>query len=112
MFRVAHNTAASHVTREARHARILLSLEELDPPVAGSSTEDGLDRMRQLERLAALIRQLQPLDRQVILCYLEGLDAKSIGEVTGLSATAIAMKVHRIKRALGAQSQEVARDGG
>lgn len=111
-YRVAHNTAASHVVREARHARRFLHLEEIDLPAADAVVaEAGLDRARQLEWLAELVRRLQPLDRQVILCYLEGLDARAIGEVTGLSAAAIGMKIHRIKRAFGRQAQEAARDG-
>lgn len=33
-----------------------------------------------LERLHASIRRLQPPDQQLMLLYLEGLDAESIGE--------------------------------
>jgi RNA polymerase sigma-70 factor (ECF subfamily) len=47
-----------------------------------------------------LIQRLKPLDRQVILSYLEGLDAASIGEITGLSAGNVATKIHRIKSIL------------
>jgi len=43
------------------------------------------------------------VDRQVILGYLEGLDASSIGEVTGLSAGNVATKIHRIKAILAAR---------
>ena len=39
-----------------------------------------------------LIHSLKPLDRQVVLLYLEGLDAASIGEVTGSSPGSIATK--------------------
>lgn len=34
-----------------------------------------------------LIRSLDPLDRQVMLLYLEELDAQSIAAIVGLSAT-------------------------
>ena len=53
-----------------------------------------------LERLSQLIQRLKPLDRQIIVSYLEGMDAGSIGEITGLSPANIAMKVHRIKNIL------------
>ena len=53
-----------------------------------------------LERLSMLIQRLKPLDRQIIVSYLEGMDASSIGEITGLSPANIAMKVHRIKKIL------------
>jgi RNA polymerase sigma-70 factor, ECF subfamily len=45
-------------------------------------------------------RRLKPLDRQVILLYLEGERAGPIAEVTGLSAANVATKIHRIKRVL------------
>jgi len=63
------------------------------------------DRSGDLERLLQLIQQLQPLERQVILSYLEGLDAASIGEITGISAVNVATKIHRIKRILARQFQ-------
>jgi DNA-directed RNA polymerase specialized sigma24 family protein len=53
-----------------------------------------------LERLSTLIQQLKPLDRQIIFSYLEGMDANSTAEVTGLSAAYVAMKIHRIKNIL------------
>jgi RNA polymerase sigma-70 factor (ECF subfamily) len=53
-----------------------------------------------LARLTDLIRRLIPIDRQVILSYLEGMDAEAIGELTGLSASNVATKVHRTKEVL------------
>ena len=47
-----------------------------------------------------LIHKLKPLDRDVILSYLEGLGAHEIGEITGLSAQNVATKIHRIKNIL------------
>jgi len=43
---------------------------------------------------------LDPLDRQLTLLYLEGLDAASIGEIIGISAGNVATKVHRVKKVL------------
>lgn len=45
----------------------------------------------------ALIQRLGPMDRQIITLYLEGLDAAEIGEISGMSAGAVATKIHRIK---------------
>jgi RNA polymerase sigma-70 factor (ECF subfamily) len=47
-----------------------------------------------------LISGLRPLDRQVILLYLEQLDGASIAEITGLSPANVATRVHRIKQLL------------
>jgi RNA polymerase sigma-70 factor (ECF subfamily) len=39
----------------------------------------------------------------VILSYLEGLDANSISDITGISPGNVATKVHRIKNILARQ---------
>ena len=46
------------------------------------------------------ISRLEPLDRQVILLFLEDLDAAEIAEITGLSRNAVGVRVHRIKQVL------------
>ena len=53
-----------------------------------------------VQRLAALVRALRPLDAQLVLLYLEGLEHAEIAEVTGLSRENVAVRVHRIKGAL------------
>jgi RNA polymerase sigma-70 factor, ECF subfamily len=103
VYRVAHNAAISYVMRQRRNNAPLVTLEDLESLPDGRANEDAADRTQALERLLALIQQLKPVDRQVILSYLEGLDAATIGEITGLSAGNVATKVHRIKHILTRQ---------
>jgi RNA polymerase sigma-70 factor (ECF subfamily) len=104
VYRVAHNAAASHVLRSRRaKSQTLLSLDEIEEQIAPASTNESYDSLEQaqiLDRLYALIQRLNPLDRQVILLYLEGVDAASIAEVTGISSGYVATKIHRIKTVL------------
>jgi len=101
VYRVAHNTATSKALRPQINARTIVALDDsLESIAAAASEEQALDRRRALERLHHLIRQLRPLDRQVMLLYLEQLDAASIAEITGLSAANVATKVSRIKQLL------------
>lgn len=95
VYRVAHNTAISWVMQQKR-GNALVALEMLDEPV---SPPDA-DRLVALDRLHSLIQRLKPLDRAVMVGYLEGCDAAEIAELTGLSAANAATKVHRIKRVL------------
>lgn len=88
-----------------------MSLDELEEPAARGDAERELDHQRTLDRLYELIQQLNPVDREVILLYLEDLDAASIAEVTGISAANVATKVHRIKKILANRFQEGGRDG-
>ena len=102
VYRVAHHVAASHVLRERRKLSTLLSLEELEklPDSDATDMEADTDRRKNLDRLEQLIQQLKPLDRQVIISYLEDMDAASIAETTGLSAASVAMRIHRVKSIL------------
>lgn len=101
VYRVAHNTATSKALRPRTNAPTLVALDDsLESNAAANSEEQALDRQRALERLHDLIRQLRPADRQVMLLYLEQVDAASIAEITGLSAANVATKVHRIKQIL------------
>ena len=100
VYRVAHHVAASHVLRERRNLSSLMTLEELEALPARIDEQSAIDERIALHRLSVLIQQLKPLDRQVIVCYLEDMDAVSIAEMTGLSATGVAMRVHRIKNLL------------
>jgi RNA polymerase sigma-70 factor (ECF subfamily) len=107
IYRVAHNAATSHVMRSRRgKSRTLVSIEEIEESremgslAAKSDTNQSIEQTQILDRLYAMIHRLNPLDRQVILLYLEGVDAASIGEVTGLSSGYVATKIHRIKAIL------------
>ena len=100
VYRVAHNVATSQVIRRRAHAPTLVSLDEVAAMPDGHDGERLVNRQRALERLLALIQTLKPADRQVILLYLEDLDAGSIGEITGMSPGNVATKVHRIKQIL------------
>jgi len=111
-YRVAHNVASSHVLRaRRRRARPLVGLEVLEQSPSHEEAPDEhlasrLDAERRREQLFRLLERLAPLDRQLMLLYLEGLDAASISEVTGLSSANVATKVHRIKRILAAHVRD------
>jgi|SRR5580658_1836934 RNA polymerase sigma-70 factor (ECF subfamily) len=100
VYRVAHNVATGHVVRQRRVRQGLASIEEIENMSSNDQSELVAGQNQALERLSGLIQQLKPLDRQIIISYLEGMDANSTAEITGLSAANVAMKVHRIKNVL------------
>jgi len=101
VYRVAHNTAASHALKDKR-ARIshMIDLDHVIDAPDPASSADSFEESDLLARLMALIHTLKPPDRQVMLLYLDDLDAATIGEITGLSPGAVATKIHRIKAVL------------
>jgi RNA polymerase sigma-70 factor (ECF subfamily) len=100
VYRVAHNVVTSRILRGRGKAPALVSIEALASMPDSYDGERAADRRLALERLLALVQTLEPLDRRVILLYLEDVDAASIGEITGLSASNVATKIHRIKQIL------------
>jgi RNA polymerase sigma-70 factor (ECF subfamily) len=102
VYRVAHNVGVRHVQQHAGKAPMLELDEIVDLPDERHDpghTERRLD----LQRVLALVHRLAPLDRELMLLYLEGLDAAGIADVTGLSARNVATKIHRIKALLASQ---------
>jgi RNA polymerase sigma-70 factor, ECF subfamily len=101
IYRVAHNVATSHIVTTRRAiARQLIDIEHIEIPDTRNDAASIADRRIALERLMALVRELKPLDRQVVLLYLEGMDAPGIAEVTGISSGNVATKIHRLKNVL------------
>jgi RNA polymerase sigma-70 factor (ECF subfamily) len=101
VYRVAHNVAIS--SRIRRRQAPVVSLDQVIDTPAPADVEDEAGDLLALERLRALIRRLKPPDDQVMLLYLEDASAETIAEVTGLSARAVATRIHRIKSLLAKQ---------
>jgi RNA polymerase sigma-70 factor (ECF subfamily) len=109
-YRVAHNIAISKVIRR-RAQPALAGLDELETRAQAVDGAPQLDRQLAMERLLGLIHALKPMDRQVMLLYLEGLDAREIAEVTGVSGPNVATKIHRVKKILAVRFHQGERDG-
>jgi RNA polymerase sigma-70 factor (ECF subfamily) len=103
VYRVAHNTATSVCIRRRQTAPQLVGIEDLDAAGPEPDREAQVDEGRALERLLALVQRLRSLDRQVMLLYLEEVDAQSISDVVGLSPANVATKIHRLKKVLARQ---------
>ena len=114
VYRVAHNVAISHVLRRKRsQASRMVTLDELaDTESAPDNPEAEAGERHALARLTALIQALEPSDRQIVLLYLEGLDAAAIGEVCGITPASVATKVHRLKALLARRFNQGGRHAG
>ena len=102
VYRIGHNVAVSHIQRSRRHrgGGELTTLEAIDDLAAPDDPEAEVGEAQLAARLLATVHRLAPSDRQVMLLYLEDLTATEIGEVTGLSATAVSSRIHRLKALL------------
>ena len=104
MYRVALNVAISNL-RSAKRADAG-QLESLDgvhlETIAGTGTshDEALERDQRIAALNAFIGGLDPLNRALVLLYLEDRDYVEIADVLGISATNVATKLNRIKQKL------------
>jgi RNA polymerase sigma-70 factor, ECF subfamily len=100
-YRVAHNTAMAHVVRQCQtKLQNLMTLEELDANPDKTDYERMANEQMALEYLLKLIHRLRPTDRELMLLYLEGMDAPSIAEITGISPGNVRTQLHRIRSIL------------
>jgi RNA polymerase sigma-70 factor, ECF subfamily len=100
VYRVAHNTAASYVIRQRRANSRLLSLEDMNEMANFAGHTPHAEERMAMERLLELVHQLKPPDRELMLLYLEDLDATAIGEIMGISPGNVRVQIHRIKAIL------------
>ena len=97
LYRVANNRALNWSRSQRRYGRRLDALQQC-PQIALAGDADDGDAAARLDWLYALIRELAPLDRSVLLLHLDQLSHFEIGEVTGLSENYVGVRLYRIKR--------------
>lgn len=97
MYRIALNVGISFLRGAGHPSRQPLSLDEIDHDPVDTGTHDHeLD-----ERIALLRRfidQLDPLNRALLLLYLDERSYREIAEVLGISETNVATKISRLKQ--------------
>jgi RNA polymerase sigma-70 factor (ECF subfamily) len=77
-----------------------ISVEELEAMPDALDAERVLDASTAVSKVQAILRRLKRIDRDVMLLYLEGFEAREIAEVVGISQNLAAQKVHRAKNVL------------
>ncbi len=94
VYRVALNTCISIDRKQHRRVKTL--------PLTNSFNlfEDSDDDTRQISQLHERIGRLQPVDRALILLWLENLSYEEIAQITGFSIKNVSIRLYRIKERL------------
>lgn len=100
VYRIALNTCISFLRKE-KNAPVFV---ELTAEADRMDADDDTQLM--LRRLYSLIGRLKPLDKSLILLYLEDKSYEEMAEITGLTATNVATKLSRIKERLRKMNRE------
>jgi RNA polymerase sigma-70 factor (ECF subfamily) len=97
MYRIALNVAISNYRRESTRKRYVLSDEEhLFKAVDSSATH----RSAELQVLYQFIDGLDPLNKALVMLYLDGNSYAETAQVLGISETNVATKISRLKQQL------------
>ncbi len=94
MYRVAVNVAIAFVRRDVRKRRHVVPAEETTLQQIAADDAPADDR---LDRLHELIDALEPLDRALMLLYLDDHPHAEIAAILGISETNVGTKIGRIK---------------
>ena len=95
MYRIALNTAITHLRKEKR-SPMQVSLTSIDIP---DVAEDG-GKEEMLTELFIAIERLDKIDKSIVLLYLEKKSHEEISEITGLTRSNVAVRFSRIKSKL------------
>lgn len=96
LYRIALNIAISFVRSNRHPARQAVGLDEIEHEPghdddAGRETDDGI------RALYRVIGRLDPLNRALLLLYLDEKSLREIADILGLSETNVATKIGRLK---------------
>lgn len=103
MYRIALNVAISHLRRRGRPGENTVPFDDageaalVDPRVGA---DEKAEEREGVERLQSLLAELEPLDRALVVLWLDDQSYRQIAEVLGLTETNVATKLSRLKERL------------
>jgi RNA polymerase sigma-70 factor, ECF subfamily len=95
MYRIALNVAISSARRSARRG-LEVPLDEMAADVIDAASGAGHDD--RVEALYRYMATLVPLDRALVMLYLDERSYREIADVLGISETNVATKISRLKQ--------------
>ncbi|MEM7370966.1 MAG: sigma-70 family RNA polymerase sigma factor [Bacteroidota bacterium] len=98
IYRIALNTAITHVRKRKRHE--YTELDQISPLRVEEDIAFEIDKQTQLQALKDAIDRLKPLNRTLALLLLEGLSYEEMAEVTGMTVNNVGVRLNRIKKRL------------
>jgi RNA polymerase sigma-70 factor (ECF subfamily) len=96
MYRIALNVAISFYRRETTRTRHVISDDER----LLNAIDETAGQSDDLQLLYGFIAGLDPLNKALILLYLDGNNYLEIADVLGISETNVATKISRLKKTM------------
>ncbi|MDI9240402.1 sigma-70 family RNA polymerase sigma factor [Lysobacter sp. LF1] len=96
MYRIALNVAISSLRARRQDARTVPLDERLHEPL--DSAAASLELQQQVGALRRFIHRQEPLNRALLLLYLEDRPHAQIADILGISVSNVATKIGRLKQ--------------
>jgi len=109
MYRIALNVAISHLRNAGSRAPVVPLDEEHDTH-PGFTVDDGSAQHETDQRLRALyavIDRQSPIDRALLLLWLEDRSQREIADVIGITESNVSTKLNRLKQRIREQLAEL-----
>ena len=81
----------------------MLSLDDI--PISDFHDDNGIESKEKLEWLYSLISRLNPMDKALILMWLDELSYDDIAANMGIPRNTVASRLHRIKEKLSTRKE-------
>lgn len=104
VYRTCLNTCISNYRSNRRHKEGAVSIDEVFDL---ADDESSRQRMEQLQLLYRLIDTLDPLDKALVMLWLDERTYDEIAEITGIGRNTIASRLHRIRHKLAKRADEL-----
>jgi RNA polymerase sigma-70 factor (ECF subfamily) len=99
MYRIALNVAISHLRGRSLRDRHHVPLEDGLDDIAGDARGDDAHAAdQQVRLLREVIARLPPMDRALMLLYLDERGHREIAEILGIGESNVATKISRLKQ--------------
>jgi RNA polymerase sigma-70 factor (ECF subfamily) len=95
MYSVCLNTALTYKRKEKKH-----QTEELTPSHHQIADHDSGDKQAAINLMMEVVATLAPVNKAIILLYLEDLSYDEIAAITGLTKANVSVRLVRIKKEL------------
>ncbi|MGF7140246.1 RNA polymerase sigma factor [Roseimarinus sediminis] len=103
MYKVAFNVSISHFRKISTRQKYLAPMPEKLVSIDEAGPEESNDDLRLLQQF---IEELDPLNKAILIMYLDGNHHNDIAQAMGLSESNVGTKIGRIKKQLQKKFKE------
>jgi len=97
LYRVAFNITISHYRKQKTRKKHVVAMPSKIVAIEEEDTDKYDERIKQLR---AFIQEFDPLNKAIVIMYLDGNSHKEISEAMGISLSNVGTKISRIKTQL------------